>query len=255
MNATVWQTGNAPLLDPEDSIEIQRFVATASQTLFNITEFTYTLASNALLVFKNGLALVRGVDYNETSTSSFTLTLPATANDIIFVVGFTQIENSLEEAEAAAAAAAAIALALNKLYLGAKAADPTLDNQGAALQDGALYFNTVTNTIKVYELASTTWYAGISSPTNLGITQKQANVVFNTQLVALVSVADADALTTSKITATMQKKVGDTLGDELEMDAFVVSGDCTTNGTIRFKARCVSGFASGTYTFNYAVQN
>lgn len=35
-------------------------------------------------------------------------------------------------------------------YLGAKAADPTLDNDGNALLTGAIYFNTVSNTMKAY---------------------------------------------------------------------------------------------------------
>jgi len=37
-----------------------------------------------------------------------------------------------------------------KRYLGAKAADPTLDNLGAALTAGALYFNTAGNSLRVY---------------------------------------------------------------------------------------------------------
>lgn len=36
------------------------------------------------------------------------------------------------------------------LYLGAYASDPTLDNDGDALQTGALYFNSTTNTLKYY---------------------------------------------------------------------------------------------------------
>lgn len=43
------------------------------------------------------------------------------------------------------------------LYLGAKATEPTLDNDGDALQDGALYFNTTSSTMFVYDLSTTTW--------------------------------------------------------------------------------------------------
>ena len=49
------------------------------------------------------------------------------------------------------------------LYLGSKASDPALDNDGDALQDGALYFNTTTNLLRVYDLGNTTWITGVST--------------------------------------------------------------------------------------------
>lgn len=52
----------------------------------------------------------------------------------------------IAQAQAAAAAAAVSADNVDDLYLGAKAVAPTLDNDGNALQAGALYFNTVSNT-------------------------------------------------------------------------------------------------------------
>ena len=42
-------------------------------------------------------------------------------------------------------------------YLGAKASDPALDNDGGALIDGALYFNTTNNVMMVYDLGGGTW--------------------------------------------------------------------------------------------------
>lgn len=42
-------------------------------------------------------------------------------------------------------------------FLGAKDADPLVDNDGNALLDGALYFNTISNALKVYALDITTW--------------------------------------------------------------------------------------------------
>lgn len=42
-------------------------------------------------------------------------------------------------------------------YLGSKATDPTVDNDGDTLEDGALYFNTTVNQLRVYDLGSTSW--------------------------------------------------------------------------------------------------
>ena len=57
-------------------------------------------------------------------------------------------------AQAAQTAAEAAYHALDNNYLGAKSSDPTLDNQGLALNTGDLYFNTTLNRMKVYNGAS-----------------------------------------------------------------------------------------------------
>jgi hypothetical protein len=68
-------------------------------------------------------------------------------------------ETNAELAETnAAASAAAAALSYDSFddrYLGVKAADPTLDNDGNALLTGALYFNSVSNVMRVYN--GTAW--------------------------------------------------------------------------------------------------
>jgi len=43
-------------------------------------------------------------------------------------------------------------------FLGAKLNDPTVDNDGNPLVDGALYFNSSSHALKVYSLTDTTWY-------------------------------------------------------------------------------------------------
>jgi len=80
-------------------------------------------------------------------------------------IATTQASNAATSAadaltsQTAAAASAAQALAafdnFDDKYLGEKNADPTVDNDGNPLQTGALYFNTVTNTMKVY--SGTIW--------------------------------------------------------------------------------------------------
>ena len=57
-------------------------------------------------------------------------------------------------AEAAQAAAELAADNFDDVYLGAKASDPTVDNDGDALTEGDLYFNTGTNRLRVYDGAN-----------------------------------------------------------------------------------------------------
>lgn len=68
---------------------------------------------------------------------------------------------SASTASAAAVSAAASYDSFDDRYLGAKSSDPTLDNDGNALLNGALYFNTSTSKMRVYN--GTVW-ADIQNP-------------------------------------------------------------------------------------------
>ena len=67
----------------------------------------------------------------------------------------TNASNAQTAAETAQAAAELAYDNFDDRYLGPKASDPTVDNDGDALLDGALYFNTVSNVLKYYN--GTTW--------------------------------------------------------------------------------------------------
>jgi len=69
----------------------------------------------------------------------------------------TNASNSATAAETAQAAAEAALDTFDDRFLGAKASDPTLDNDGNALQDGALYYDTTNELMKVYDLTNTVW--------------------------------------------------------------------------------------------------
>jgi hypothetical protein len=76
----------------------------------------------------------------------------------------TSEANAATSAATAAAEAAAALAAFDNFddkYLGAKASDPTLDNDGDALVAGALYFNTTSGVMNVY--TGSTWVAAYVS--------------------------------------------------------------------------------------------
>ena len=69
--------------------------------------------------------------------------------------------NAVTAKNAALVAQAAAETALDTFddrFLGAKSSNPSVDNDGNALVDGALYFDTTNDIMKVYNLANTTWY-------------------------------------------------------------------------------------------------
>ena len=82
----------------------------------------------------------------------------------------TAAETAKTAAETAQTAAETALDTFDDRYLGAKASDPTVDNDGNALIDGALYFNTTDNVTKVYDLGNTAWVLLKLTPAN------QANV-------------------------------------------------------------------------------
>ena len=49
--------------------------------------------------------------------------------------------------------------AFDDRFLGTKISDPIVDNDGNALLDGAMYFDTTTNAMKVYDVGTATWYS------------------------------------------------------------------------------------------------
>ena len=115
---------------------------------------------------------------SDTSGASVTLPTPSAGKALVWNAGATALENSTYDpdeqvanatAQAVAAAASAAAASTSETnaagsaaaaaasydsfddrYLGAKAADPTLDNDGNALIAGALYWNTSSSVMRVY---------------------------------------------------------------------------------------------------------
>lgn len=76
-------------------------------------------------------------------------------------------ETNAAASESAAAASASSAASswdqFDDRYLGAKASDPTVDNDGNALLTGALYWNTTTNEIKIWNGTGWAFFSGLPS--------------------------------------------------------------------------------------------
>ena len=91
------------------------------------------------------------------STSATNASNSATAASTSATNASTSATAAASSATSAANSATAAETAYDNFddrYLGPKASDPTLDNDGDALLNGALYFNTTTNVIKYYNGSS-----------------------------------------------------------------------------------------------------
>jgi len=136
----------------ERDLKLSPRVNTTSSSSFNLT-FPDMVAGKILSANAGGTGLEFSVD------ASGLLTAESNAS--------TSATNAANSATAAASSATSALNAKNAAeaaldtfdddFLGSKASDPSVDNDGDALADGALYFNTTDNVMKVYDLGNTQW--------------------------------------------------------------------------------------------------
>lgn len=143
------------------------------------------------------------------------------------------------DASAAASSASSAAASYDSFddrYLGAKSSDPSVDNDGDPLIDGALYFDTANNVMKVYDLGTTTWLR--TTPTS----GEQANID-----------TVADDLTAGSFVAGSEYDFGSitdpTSGTSGSPDGFIVTvfnnlGDITAVANIDSDVTAVAGITA-----------
>ena len=133
----------------------------------------------------------------------------------------TESETAKTAAEAAKDAALAALDSFDDRYLGAKASDPTLDNDGNALVAGALYYNTTDDAMKVYE--GSIWVAAYASLTGV--------LLATNNLSDVVSVGDARTNLGLGTAATTASTDYATAAQGVLADSAIQSGDLATVAT------------------------
>ena len=114
------------------------------------------------------------------------------------------------------------------LYLGQKSSNPTLDDDGDALVDGALYFNTTNDVMMVYDLGNTTWLRTTPNSTDQGHLNTVSGIQANVTTVAGIS---ANTTTVAGIAANVSTVAG-------------ISANTTTVAGISGNVTSVAGIAS-----------
>ena len=107
-----------------------------------------TIATSATSAANSATAAATSATSAATSATSAETSATASASSA------SAAATSASSAATSASSAAASYDAFDDRYLGSKASDPTLDNDGNALITGALYFNSVVGALKVYGGAS-----------------------------------------------------------------------------------------------------
>lgn len=153
-------------------------------------------------------------------------TTQAAASSASASAAATSESNAATSETNAASSASSAATSLDDftdLYLGSKSSDPTLDNDGDALQDGALYWNTTNDVLMVYDLGGTTWQRTTPTATD----QAHINTVSGISSdVTTVSGISANVTTVSGISANVTTVAG------ISSDVTSVAGDATDIGIV-----------------------
>ena len=118
-------------------------------------------------------------------------------------------ETARDAAQASAASAAATLVDFETRYLGPKAADPTVDNQGAALLAGALYYNTATGVMRLY--SGTAWTDQLESVKGIGWTSSET-IHGNAGAIAILQNRVAKRYTVKMTSAGTVTQLNDAIG-------------------------------------------
>ena len=169
-------SGSQPLTTNTDSAKWDLLVDAESATASALAAGVSATAASTSETNAATSASTATTKASEASTSASN----ASTSETNAATSATNSANSATASASSASAAAATFDLFDDAYLGAKATNPTLDNDGDALQDGALYFDTTNDVMKVYDLGTTTWYQltpTVSNQTNINaVNANSANI-------------------------------------------------------------------------------
>jgi hypothetical protein len=167
-NTAHTSSGSLPLTTNTDSAKWDLLVDAASATTSASAAATSaTNSANSATASANSASAAASSESNAATSESNAATSASNAS-----TSATNASNSATASANSASAAEAYADNFDDAYLGAKASNPSVDNDGDPLDDGALYFDTTNNVMKVYDLGTTTWYQltpTVSNQTNINI--------------------------------------------------------------------------------------
>ena len=188
-NTAHTSSGSQPLTTNTNSANWDLIVDAASATTSATNAASSaTAAANSATASANS-ATAAATSETNAAASATTATTKATQAD----TAKTAAETAKTAAETAQTAAETALDSFDDRYLGAKANNPTVDNDGNALIDGALYFNTTVNRMRVYDLGNTTWLEVTIAGTDLANTNTVAGAITNVNNVG-GSIANVNAV-------------------------------------------------------------
>ncbi len=213
VNSDHTSSGSQPLTTNSNSAKYDLIVDAASAT----TSATAAAASSATATTKA----------SEAATSATASETAKTASE----TAKTASETAKTASETAQAASEAALDSFDDRYLGAKSTsggNPTVDNDGDALIDGALFFDTTNNVLMVYNLGTTTWLR--TTPTSSDQTAINA-VNADASDIGTVAGISSNVTTVAGISANVTTVAGQTTNLQNVTDNLSAIQNAGTNAT------------------------
>jgi len=190
-------SGSQPITTNTDSAKWDLLVdaATATTSATNAASSATAAASSATASASSATA---------TASSASTATTKATEA----TTAKTAAETAKTAAETAKTAAEAALDTFDDRFLGAKSSNPSVDNDGNALVDGAIYFNTTTDVMNVYDLTNTQWRQLALTGTNQTNVNTVAGQISPTNNIATVAAANTNISTVAGLNSSITTLAG-----------------------------------------------
>ena len=244
------------LLTDTDHFELVVDAVSAATSATNAA----TSATNAATSATNASTSATNAATSETNAATSETNAATSATNA--ATSATNAATSETNAANSATAAEATFDLFDDSYLGAKTSNPSVDNDGNALQDGALYFDTTNNVMKVYDLGTTTWFQltpTVSNQTNIntvaGIASDVTTVAGISSNVTTVSGISADVTTVAAdgtdigTVATNISNVNSVAGNSTNINTVAgISSNVTTVAGISANVTTVSGISADVTT-------
>ena len=229
------------------------FAATINTQLDDLTQIAQDLRRDINLSVKKDPAILDTLDpllpaltdrrtlvVNEVSSGNFSLVMSAKDPDTQEALAAAQVALATTQATNAATSASSASTSASNAatsetntatlydnfddrFLGAKTSDPTVDNDGDALIDGALFFRTDQAVMKVYDLSSTTWLR--TTPTSSDQTAIN-NVSSNASNINTVAGISSDVTTVAGVSSDVTTVAG------IDTEVSTVSGNNANVSTV-----------------------
>ena len=155
------------LATAQKTIAVTKASEAATSATAAASSATASASSASTASTQAGLATSNGAAQVTLATAQVTL---ATAQKTLATTKASEASTSATNAATSAASAATALDSFDDRYLGAKSSAPSVDNDGASLVQGALYFDSSANGMKVYD--GSAWIAASSAGTASLLTYK-----------------------------------------------------------------------------------
>ena len=238
----------------ETNAETAQTAAETAQTNAETAE-TNASASATSASTSASTATTQASNASASASAAATSASNASTSETNAATSATAAQTAQTAAETAQAAAEAAADNFDDTYLGAKASDPTVDNDGDALTAGDLYFNTTSNVMKYYtgsawEIIAAETFTEVSQDTTPqlgGDLDLNSNDITGTGNIDVTGTVTVDGITNDGNISTDTARSADVVDNDGSFDLDAGTNfTCTPTGNITLTFTNIPDGQSGT---------